>query len=82
MLWFRSVRVEIRGCSVRVLVNRGCPQGGVMSPLLWKIVVNGLLRKLYNVHYQAQDYANDVVLLQKGKIVSTLKCLKLRRELL
>jgi hypothetical protein len=38
MLCCRSVRgsVEIRGSSVRVLVNRGCPQGGVLSSLLWK----------------------------------------------
>jgi hypothetical protein len=35
--------------------------------------VDGLLRRLQNVHYQAQDYADDVVLLQKGKFVSTLR---------
>jgi hypothetical protein len=63
---------EIRGSSVRVLVNRECPQGGVLSPLLWNMVVDGLLRRLYNAHYQAQGYADDVVLLQKGKFVSTL----------
>jgi retron-type reverse transcriptase len=55
-----------------VLVNRGCPQGRVLSPLLWNMVVDGLLRKLYNAHYQGQGYADDVVLLQKGKFVSTL----------
>jgi hypothetical protein len=37
MLRCRSVRVEIRGSSVRVLVNRGYPQGGVLSPLLWTV---------------------------------------------
>jgi hypothetical protein len=63
---------ELRS-SVRVLVNRGCPQGGILSPLLWHMVVNGLLRRLHNAHYQAQGYAADVVLLQKGKFVSTLR---------
>jgi hypothetical protein len=55
-----------------MLVNRRCPQGGVLSPLLWNMVVDGLLRMLNNAHYQAQSYADDVVLLQKGKFVSTL----------
>jgi hypothetical protein len=55
-----------------MLVNRGCSQGGVLSPPLWNMAVDGLLRRLYNSHYQAQDYADDVVLLQKGKFVSTL----------
>jgi hypothetical protein len=38
-----------------------------MSLLLWNMVVDGLLRRLHNAHYQAQGYADDVVLLQKGK---------------
>jgi hypothetical protein len=72
MLCYRSVQVEIRGSSVRVLVNRGCPPKGVLSPLLWNMVVDGLLLRLHNSHYQAQGYADDVVLLQKGQFVSTL----------
>jgi hypothetical protein len=35
MLRCRSVRVEIRRSSVRMLVNWGCPQGRELSPLLW-----------------------------------------------
>jgi hypothetical protein len=35
------------------------------------MVVDGLLRRLHNTHYQTQGYADDVVLLQKGKLVST-----------
>jgi hypothetical protein len=34
--------------------------------------VEYLLRRLHNAHYQAQGYADDVVLLQKGKFVTTL----------
>jgi hypothetical protein len=36
------------------------------------MVVDGLLRRLHNAHYQAQGYVDDVVLLQKCKFVSTL----------
>jgi hypothetical protein len=54
-----------------VLINWECPQRGVLFPLFWNMVVDGLLRRLYSAHYQAQSYAVDVVLLQKGKLVST-----------
>jgi hypothetical protein len=54
-----------------VPVNRECPQERVLSPLLWNMVVNGsTFRRLYNAQYQAQVYADDVVLLQKCKFVS------------
>jgi hypothetical protein len=43
--------------------------GGVLFPLLWNMVVDCLLRRLHNAHYQAQGYADDVVLQQKGKFV-------------
>jgi hypothetical protein len=36
------------------------------------MVVDGLFRRLHNTHYQAQFYADYVVLLQKGKFASTL----------
>jgi hypothetical protein len=39
MLRCRNVRVEIRGSSVRVLVNRRCLEGGVLSPMLWSMVM-------------------------------------------
>jgi hypothetical protein len=66
MLHSRSVRIEISGRNVRMFVNRECPQGGVLSPLLWNMVVDGLLCRLFNAHYQAQGYTDDVVMLQEG----------------
>jgi hypothetical protein len=74
MLRCRSVRVEIRRSSVSVIVNRGCPQGGVLSPLLWNIVVDGVLRRLHSAHCQAQGYADFAAKRQ-------VRCPKLRREL-
>jgi hypothetical protein len=58
------------GGSVWMLVNRGCPQGGLLSPLLWNMVVDCQLCRLYNVHYQAQGYVDDVILMQKGKFIA------------
>jgi hypothetical protein len=35
MLSNRMVQAEIRGVSSTMMVRRGCPQGSVLSPLLW-----------------------------------------------
>jgi hypothetical protein len=53
MLCCQNVRFDIRGRSVSVLVNQGHPQGGVLSPLLWNMVMDGLFRRLHNAQYQA-----------------------------
>jgi hypothetical protein len=34
------------GLSKSVGVSRGCPQGGVLSPLLWYLVVDELIARL------------------------------------
>jgi hypothetical protein len=39
MLKHRTVRAEIRGESMTMKVRRGCPQGCVLSPLLWNMVI-------------------------------------------
>jgi hypothetical protein len=42
------VRAEIRGVSSTMMVRRGCPQGSVLSPLLWNMVINAkFLRTVY-----------------------------------
>jgi hypothetical protein len=36
----------LNGTSVGLTISRGCPQGGVLSPLLWCLVVDDLLTRL------------------------------------
>jgi len=43
--------------------SRGTPQGGVLSPLLWVIVVNKLLSILEEAGTKVVAYADDVVIL-------------------
>jgi hypothetical protein len=59
MLRCRSVLVEIRRSSVRMLVNRRCPEGGVLSPLLRNMVVDCVLRRLHNAHYQGDQFRKN-----------------------
>jgi len=53
-------------------VPRGCPQGGVLSPLLWYLVVNELLARLNEGGVYTQGYADDICLLAVWKFPNTV----------
>jgi len=55
------------------LPARGCPQGGVLSPLLWCLVVDELLVKLQEAGLLVCGYADDVAAIVRGSFLSTLK---------
>ena len=61
---------EAEGVTVRT--TRGCPQGGVLSPLLWSLVVDRLLQNLTEQGISCIGYADDVVAVVRGKFDSTL----------
>ena len=50
----------------------GCPQGGVLSPLLWNLLVGGLLLEVGGSRTYIQAYADDIVLLFQGSDMSEL----------
>jgi len=54
------------------MVSRGCPQGGVLSPLLWCLVVNELLARLNERGVYSQGYVDDICLLEVGKFPNTV----------
>jgi len=62
---------SLGGFSRSIAVFRGCPQGGVLSPLLWCLVVDGLLARLNEGGVYAQGYADDICLLAVGKFPNT-----------
>jgi len=64
------------------LVNRGTPQGGVLSPLLWNIAVNKLLRILEGGGGKVVAYADDVAIIFNGKYPQTLCDLTVKKRLL
>lgn len=63
--------------SVRVEVEKGCPQGGVLSPLLWCFVVDSLLNELQDSGCHIQAYADDVCALISGRSLATI-CSKMQ----
>ena len=62
----------IKSRRVRVAVSRACPQGGVLSPLLWCLVVDDLIARLSMGGVYCQDYADDICLLAVGKFPNTV----------
>ncbi|KAL1446432.1 hypothetical protein WDU94_012296 [Cyamophila willieti] len=72
MLKTRSIKITMFGQTTNALIKRGCPQGGVISPLLWDLVVNELLERLNNLGYYTQGYADDVVIVIRGKYLNTV----------
>lgn len=72
MLTSRIVKAEMGNCSIEKAVKRGTPQGGVISPLLWLLVINDLIRKLESMGVSVTAYADDAVITTKGKDLNTL----------
>ena len=44
-------------------VSIGCPQGGVISPFLWNILIDDILRADFAFDYEIIAYADDLVLI-------------------
>jgi hypothetical protein len=78
ILWIRATleghlaAATLGGLSKRVTVSRGCPQGGVSSPLLWCLVVDDLIARLNGGGIYTQGFADDICFLVVGKFLDTV----------
>lgn len=72
MLENRQITYDLHGTNVTVAAKRGTPQGGVLSPTLWIIVMDSLLKRLKAANINAIGYADDLVILCRGKFLGTL----------
>ncbi|CAF4826717.1 unnamed protein product [Pieris macdunnoughi] len=77
MLKQRAIQFTVNS-TTRGIVSRGCPQGGVLSPLLWNLVVNELITELNADNLYTVGYADDIAILISGNFESTL-CDLMRR---
>jgi len=59
--------VTLGGFSRSIVVSKGCPQGVVLSPLVWCLVVNELSARLNERGVYSQGYVDDICLLEVGK---------------
>ena len=85
MLRSRTVTVTVQGTSVSKRVKKGCPQGGILSPLLWNLVINSLIILINSTPADSEGFADDVNLLIRGIDIDTIfdigqQCLDKIRE--
>ena len=72
LLTCRAVTSTLGSSTLTRYVSRGTPQGGVLSPLLWNLVVNRLLCDIEGGGCQLVAYADDVAMIFTGKYPQTL----------
>lgn len=72
MLSGRSVQATVCGTNLSLGVTKGCPQGGILSPILCCMVVDSLLVKLNDSGVFAQGYSDDVSCLICGDFPDTV----------
>ena len=66
MLINRTVTLELHGTKIVRKIYRGCPQGGILSPLLWNLTLNTLLNKKELDADFLQAFADDLAILIPG----------------
>jgi retron-type reverse transcriptase len=60
MLESRTVTAQLGQDQITIKTTRGCPQGGVLSPLLWSLVIDELLTELTEQGYEVIGFADDL----------------------
>ena len=68
MLETRLIRTSLTGSSLTVRVV-----GGVLSPVLWNLVVDRLLAVTNDLGFSTFGYADDIVIIVQGKFVHTVR---------
>ena len=72
MLESRQITGINAQASKTVSAVRGCPQGGVLSPLLWALTVDEVLTRLEKAGIYCQGYSDDGVILVEGQDLGTV----------
>ena len=67
MVTHRFITINHKSSTKRIRVSRGCPQGGILSPFLWNLVVDSLLNHTAkDIPGYLQAFADDLVSLAEG----------------
>ncbi len=67
----RKVKADLQGEQQTIVPGRGSPQGGVLSPLIWNLIMNSLLTQ-FGGGVKAIGYADDVLLYIKGQVLPVM----------
>ena len=72
MLGNRNITITKGNTTLQGIVDSGCPQGGVLSPLLWSLVVDELLHLLTDQGCHPIGYADDILVIVRGMHLDAL----------
>ena len=65
--------VSLKYSTKQFKITKGCPQGVVLSPVLWNLVVSNLLNKQANeIPGHLQAFADDLVILTEGNDLAVI----------
>ncbi len=70
--WYKNllagmvVTAEMQGCKASILPARGSPQGGVLSPLIWNLIMDTFLSRFKKGPLKVIGYADYILLYIKG----------------
>jgi hypothetical protein len=73
LLESRLVHTSLMGSNLTAHVLGGCPQGGVLSPFLWNLVVDRLLVETNDLRFSTFGYADDIVNIVQGKFAHAVR---------
>jgi len=73
LLESRLVHTSIMGSSLTAKVESGCPQRGVLSPLLWNLVFDRFLTITNDLGFRKVGYADNMVIKVQGKFAHTVR---------
>ncbi len=73
LLKSRSVLAQVQGIVKTIKPSRGSPQGGVLSPLVWNIIMDSFLSQYKSGPVKALGYADDILLYVAGKDINVME---------
>ena len=59
----RKVTANLQGVTQTITPGRGSPQGGILSPLVWNLVMDSLLKDFQSGPVKAVGYADDIIVM-------------------
>ena len=68
----RKLKLNLKGVAIIIWILAGCPQGGVLSPFLWNIVLDSLLVLLDTIN-ELLAFADDLAIILTGFDLTTLR---------
>ena len=68
----RTAFTELKGLKCSVKVQRGCPQGGIISPVIWNLVFESFIELYTNGPVKVRCFADDACLTIGGVDCTTM----------